>query len=98
MALFTYGFYPIEERWRVNLSFVLFIVALVPVLWDAAPHRKYGLYFTCIFPIIAGWLQLGGFGLEPVPTDKFGGFMLTLVIGVTGIVGQFIGVIIVQRL
>ena len=85
LELFTYGFYPIEQRWRVNLSFLLLIIALIPVLWDKAPLRKAGMYFSCAFPFIAGWLLLGGFGLEPVPTDKFGGFMLTLVIGVTGI-------------
>jgi len=64
--LFTYGFYPEAERWRVILAFVLFIVSVV------------GLF-------IALWLIVGGFGLESVPTDKFGGFMLTLIIGVTGI-------------
>lgn len=85
LELFTYGFYPIEQRWRVNLSFLLLIIALIPVLWDKAPMRKTGMYFSCVFPFIAGWLLLGGFGLESVPTDKFGGFMLTLVIGVTGI-------------
>ncbi len=85
MKLFTYGFYPIEERWRINLSFVLLIVATVAVLFDNLPYRKYGLYFAAAFPFIAGWLLIGGFGLTPVPTDKFGGFMLTLVIGVTGI-------------
>lgn len=85
LALFTYGFYPIENRWRVNLSFILMIAALVPVLWDKCPKRTLGLYYACLFPFIAGWLLLGGFGLEPVPTDKFGGFMLTLVIGITGI-------------
>ena len=37
------------------------------------------------FPFITGWLLIGGAGLTPVPTDKFGGFMLTLVIGITGI-------------
>ena len=83
--LFTYGFYPIEQRWRVDLSFILLIAALLPVLWDNAPYRKQGLYFTCLFPLIVGWLLLGGFGLVPVDTDQFGGFMLTLVIGVTGI-------------
>ncbi len=85
LKLFTYGFYPIEERWRVNLSFILLCLAVVPVLFDKVPHRKYGLYFSMAFPFIAGWLLVGGFGLTPVATDKFGGFMLTLVIGVTGI-------------
>ena len=84
-ALFTYGFYPIEERWRVNLCFILLPLAMVPVLWDKAPFRKQGLWFAIAFPFIAGWLLLGGFGLAEVPTDKFGGFMLTLVIGITGI-------------
>ena len=36
--------------------------------------------------MIICWLLIGGAGLTPVPTDKFGGIMLTLVIGVTGIV------------
>lgn len=83
--LFTYGFYPIDERWRIDLAFVLLIATLFPVLWDRCPFRKLGLYFACAFPFIAGWLLLGGFGLTPVDTDEFGGFMLTLVIGVTGI-------------
>lgn len=88
-SLFTYGFYPLEERWRVNLSFVLLCVAMVPVLFDKVPYRKYGLYYAMAFPFIAGWLLTGGgiLGLElpAVSTDKFGGIMLTLVIGVTGI-------------
>ncbi len=85
LRLFTYGFYPAEERWRVNISFVLLCFAVVPVLFDKVPYRTYGLYYAIAFPFIAGWLLIGGYGLTPVPTDKFGGFMLTLVIGVTGI-------------
>ncbi len=83
--LFTYGFYPAEERWRIDVAFVLLCLALLPILWDRCPFRKLGLYFACSFPFVAGWLLLGGFGLTPVDTDEFGGFMLTLVIGVTGI-------------
>ena len=85
---FLYGFYPESERWRVILSFVLLIVALPPVLFDHVPYRKYGLMYTCAFPFIAYWLLWGGLGLEPVESSKFGGFMLTLVIGVTGIVAS----------
>ncbi len=86
LGQFTYGFYPHEERWRVNLTFVLFILSLLPVLWDKLPHRKKFIWFSLAFPVIACWLLLGGFGLEPVETSRFGGFMLTMVIGVTGIV------------
>ena len=83
--LFVYGFYPLEQRWRVNLSFLLLPLAIWPVLFDRAPLRRHLLKFSIAFPFLAGWLLAGGFGLEKVSTDYFGGFMLTLVIGVTGI-------------
>ncbi|HKJ52476.1 MAG TPA: amino acid ABC transporter permease [Gammaproteobacteria bacterium] len=93
--LFVYGFYPEPERWRVNLSFILMLAALIPILFDNVPYRKWGLRFSMIAPIVICWLLIGGLGLVSVPTDKFGGFMLTLTIGVTGIVGSLpIGIVL----
>ncbi len=86
--LFVYGFYPVESRWRVNLSFIMLLAALVPVLFDHVPYRKWGLWYSLAAPILICWLLIGGLGLQPVPTNLFGGFMLTMVIGVTGIVGS----------
>ena len=83
--LFVYGFYPAAERWRVNLAFVLLIFAILPVLYDRLPGRRRWFWYVAAFPFLAGWLLVGGFGLPRVETDQFGGFMLTLVIGVTGI-------------
>ncbi len=83
--LFVYGFYPEGERWRANLSFFLLIAALVPVLWENVPHRGRALILTSLYPFVAGWLLIGGAGLKPVGTEQFGGILLTLVIGVTGI-------------
>ena len=85
LKLFIYGFYPAAERWRVNLSFVLLIFAILPVLYDKLPGRRHWYWYVAAFPFLAGWLLVGGFGLPRVDTDQFGGFMLTLVIGVTGI-------------
>jgi len=85
LSLFIYGFYPEAQRWRVDLTFVMLIFALVPVLYDATPHRGKGLIYACLYPFIAGWLLIGGLGLEFVPTDQFGGLMLNVIIGVTGI-------------
>lgn len=85
LDLFIYGFYPEPDRWRVNLTAILLIVALVPILYDRTPFRGKALIFSCLYPFIAGWLLAGGFGLEKVPTDQFGGLMLNVVIGVTGI-------------
>lgn len=83
--LFTFGFYPAEERWRPILAFVLFLLVVLLLLWENFPGRKKLIWWTLLFPIVAAWLLLGGFGLEKVSTDQFGGFLLTVVIGVTGI-------------
>ncbi|MEE2716282.1 MAG: amino acid ABC transporter permease [SAR324 cluster bacterium] len=85
LSLFIYGFYPDPERWRVNLSFLLLALAVVSILWNKMPARKYFLWYAAVFPFVAGWLLVGGFGLSPVETDQFGGIMLTLIIGTTGI-------------
>ncbi len=86
LSSFIYGFYPAAERWRVNLSFVLLVFAILPVLYDKLPGRRHWMWYVAAFPFLTGWLLVGGgFGLTPVATDQFGGFMLTLVIGVTGI-------------
>ena len=84
-SLFVYGFYPEAERWRVNLAFLMLVFAILPVLYDKLPHRKRWFWYVAAFPFLTGWLLVGGFGLPPVATDQFGGFMLTLIIGVTGI-------------
>jgi len=82
---FLYGYYPEHLRWRIDLAAILLVVALVPILWDKAPHRRYWLYFSCAFPVIAYFLLVGGLGLEQVEPRRLGGFTLNVVIGVTGI-------------
>jgi len=82
---FIYGFYPSEETWRVNLAIILLGAALVPCLFDNVPYRGYGLIYAAIYPVIAFFLLYGGLGLDVVETPKWGGFMLTVVIGMTGI-------------
>ena len=83
--LFVYGWYPEPERWRVNLTFILFVAAIVGALRENIPGKKYWLIFAAAYPFIAAWLLPGGFGLEPVGTNKLGGILLTLVVAVTGI-------------
>ncbi|MCB9944975.1 MAG: amino acid ABC transporter permease [Geminicoccaceae bacterium] len=81
---FIYGFYPAEQRWRPNLAFLLLLVAVAPVLFDRLPRSM--LWFSAIYPVIAFLLIWGGFfGLRAVSSDQLGGFLLTLIIGVTGI-------------
>ena len=83
---FLYGFYPAESYWRVDLAVVLLVPALAYALFENLPHARYGRWFSVAYPVIAAVLLVGGFGLEGVSTDKFGGFMLNLVAGLAGIV------------
>lgn len=85
---FIYGFYPDHLRWRIDLTAVLFVLALLPVVWDKTPFRQYWFIYSGLFPVIAFILLVGKLGLEPVETDKLGGFTLNVVIGVTGIVAS----------
>ena len=82
---FAYGFYPAAERWRPTLAFLLLFVALAPVLYDRTPYRRRLILFSIAYPFIAGWLISGGLGLEVVETQLYGGFLLTLIVGITGI-------------
>ena len=85
LKLLVYGWFPEPERWRVNLTFILFAVTIFGALRENIPGKKYWLMFAAAFPFIAAWLLLGGFGLTPVDTQKLGGILLTLVVAVTGI-------------
>ena len=82
---FVYGWYPDTEKWRVNLSFILLILAIFGVLKERIPGKKYWLWFASAFPFVAAWLLIGGFGFEYVETSKLGGILLTIIIGITGI-------------
>lgn len=87
-----YGFYPVDERWRVNLFAGLTLAALVlPSLLNGL-GRIWGTRFLALavlFPL--GWLLLHGgvLGLPMVETSKWGGLMLTLIIAGSGMVCSF---------
>lgn len=88
---FVYGFYPPDERWRVNVAMVLLALGLIALLVRAVPGKRVtGLLMLVLFPPLAFWLLKGGFlGLAKVETAQWGGLILTLVIGVSGIVLSF---------
>ena len=67
MSQFIYGRYPVDEIWRVDLVFVLFVVGLVPMLMPNVPYKGINiLYMAVIFPILALILLTGGaFEFEP---------------------------------
>jgi general L-amino acid transport system permease protein len=84
---FMYGRYTISERWRVNVTAVAFVALLVPLLMPRAPYKAANaLLFFFVFPIFAFVLLVGGwFGLRYVPTQQWGGLLVTMVISFVGI-------------
>ncbi|TCR70067.1 amino acid ABC transporter permease [Bosea sp. BK604] len=80
---FMYGFYPPDERWRVNLAAILFVVAGAAIAF--APQRlrlRLGLAALVALPLLGIWLLAGGLGLRPVETREWGGLMLTVFISI----------------
>lgn len=85
---FMYGFYPSELRWRVDVTVWLAIIGAAPLFLKRMPHKAlYGIGFLVVYPLLAFWLLHGGLGLQEVSTSRWGGLMLTLVIGYVGIAG-----------
>jgi general L-amino acid transport system permease protein len=58
---FIYGFYPEAVRWRVNLTFFLAAILLLPLLIPSLPAKglNAGLFFVA-FPVVAFFLLRGG--------------------------------------
>lgn len=85
----VYGFYDVEERWRVNIVLAVLGVGLA---WMAAPRLPFkvgvGVFMLVGFPVMAFVLLVGGFGLPHVPVERWGGLMITLVVAFTGIVAS----------
>src|SRR5690606_6518173 len=80
---FIYGRYPIDERWRVNLVFLLLAAGLVPMAIPKVPFkRENAIFLIVIFPVAAYFLLTGGFGLPIVETSFWGGLLVTLVVAV----------------
>lgn len=85
---FMYGRYPIDERWRVDLTGIMLVAGLVPMLIPQVPFKRANaIYLLVFFPVAAYFLLTGGtFGLQPVPTARWGGLLVTLVVAIVGIV------------
>jgi len=86
---FTYGFYPTPDRWRVDLFFLLLAVGIGWLAWLDAPARRWALVnFFVVLPIVSFILLVGwpAIGLPVVPTEQWGGILVTIVVSVVGIV------------
>jgi general L-amino acid transport system permease protein len=85
---FLVGFYPESEFYRLGWVAGLFGVFFGPLLIKKLPFRIFFLSISLLLFPVFSWLILEGttLGLETVPTSKWGGLMLTLIIASVGIV------------
>ncbi len=83
-----YGFYDAVERWRVDIVYVVGAVGIAWLMIPRLPGKLWvGLAMVFAFPLLVYVLLSGGlFGLPIVPSSKWGGLLLTLIISLTGIV------------
>ncbi|HWV53151.1 MAG TPA: amino acid ABC transporter permease [Pseudorhodoplanes sp.] len=86
---FIYGFYPVNERWRVDTFFALLAIGIVWLLATWAPNKRVAaVYFFIVLPIVSIMLLLGfaPLRLSYVPTSLWGGILVTVVVSAVGIV------------
>ncbi|MGF7007669.1 amino acid ABC transporter permease [Aminobacter sp. BE322] len=88
---FAFGFYPEAERWRAWMVLVtpplLLLLAMAP---DFPGRSKVLVGGFCAYPVLAFALLAGGvLGLAAVPSEKWGGLLLTMVVGIGAFVFSF---------
>ncbi len=88
-ALFFYGTYPEPERWRVHLGLALLAVFGVGALFGHRRRFWWLLGLMVLVPVADAILLVGGmFGLPLVPTNRWGGLMLNVVISFVALGGS----------
>jgi general L-amino acid transport system permease protein len=83
----VYGSYDLIQRWRVDIVYAIGAAGIAWLMIPRLPGKLYvGAAMFVVFPAIVYVLLSGGmFGLPIVPSSKWGGLLLTLLIALTGI-------------
>ncbi len=77
-----FGFYPVEERWRPALVFVIGALALAPMLMPSAPAKKWNALFLVVIYPVAGLILLSGGNFDFTAGTYLGVFGVILLAGV----------------
>jgi general L-amino acid transport system permease protein len=89
LPYFIYGSYPLDERWRVDVTLAIGAILIAWLLRPASPRKALGaLLFFVVFPIVAFVLLYGvpALGLPQVPTNLWGGIFVSLLVALVGMV------------
>lgn len=96
MRFFMFGFFPKEEIWRIIVAAILMAVSMIPYFFKKIKHKIFVLGgHMILWPIIITFFLSGGFILEKVSTNYWGGLTLTLILSLLGLLYSFpIGIIL----
>jgi len=89
--VFLVGTYPGDERWRPLLAFlVVLALAAAALVRDVRRHRAFLWLAPAVTVLLLALLKGGAaLGLRPVPTEAWGGLMLTVILSTVGILFSF---------
>ncbi|MEQ1696967.1 MAG: amino acid ABC transporter permease [Hyphomicrobiaceae bacterium] len=87
---FMFGRYPDAERWRVLVVYGLALAWIGALAWPAARARGAAMLGMAVLVPVASFVLLvgGWFGLRFVPTELWGGLLVTLVVASAGIMAS----------
>ncbi len=86
--LIIFGRYPFEEQWRPLVATVALLALLVASCTRAFWRPWLAVLWAAVLALFF-WLMLGGGGLTPVETDRWGGLPLTLLLSTLSIAMAF---------
>ncbi|ACK50650.1 polar amino acid ABC transporter, inner membrane subunit [Methylocella silvestris BL2] len=89
LPYFTYGSYPLDQRWRVDVTLAIGAVLIFWLLWlDAARRNLAAILFFGVYPVVAFLLLHGApsIGLPRVASDLWGGIFVSLLVAIVGMV------------
>lgn len=88
LPFIVFGLYPTDERWRpavaTGLLVLLVVLTATPRLWRRSLAIAWGVGFAAAF-----WLMHGGAGLDEIPTTRWGGLPLTIMLTTVGLTFGF---------
>ena len=84
----VFGLYPVELDWQAAAASLVILVATVaaavPRFWHSRLVAAWVVAIAVAFLMLAGWITG-----RPVPTQRWGGFPLTLLLAVVGFAAAF---------
>ena len=87
IKLFLFGSFPRDLLWRPILAALLLALTFTLTATRIISVPAIVVCWVALI-LVSYWLFAGGYGLQVVPSTKWGGLMLTLMLSVTGIVAS----------